>query len=268
MVPRGREDGGDGQRVSMRTCERDAPARPDLTRFPRAPHLTTYQSPGPKVMGNSPGGIQRKGGRKTSLQENTESSGWWVNTCCVPNSLCPQGAPQGHLVPLLLAAPCGRWTRYLQEPKDSSWGRLCYSELSHRHLRPRAGAFAPGRCSPAPPWAAPQRGSRRGAPRVPRSREERGEPAQHHDTSSAPPRPAGPASPASSWKDTETNVTFTRGDGVAKTPTRARSHVHKADFFLPFFPPSSNTAASSPSEQGVLHPPAMPSIRTARSCLT
>lgn len=160
-------------------------------------------------------------------------------------------------MPLLLAAPCGRWTRYLEEPEDSSWGRLCYSELSHRHPQPRAGAFAPGRCSPAPPWAAPRRGSRRGAPHGPRSRGERGEPAQHRDTSSAPPRPAGPASPASSWEDTETNVAFTRGDGVAKTPTRACSHVHKADFFWPFFlpqQPTSNTATPSPSEQGVLRP--------------
>lgn len=35
-------------------------------------------------------------------------------------------------------------------------------------------------------------------------------------------------------EDIGTNFTFIWGDGVAKTPTRARSHVHKADFFCPF----------------------------------
>lgn len=84
--------------------------------------------------------------------------------------------------------------------EDGSWQcPLCYPQLSRRPPRSRAGGFAPGRCIPEPPWAAPRRGSRRGVPRGPRSTAECGEPAPHRGTPSAPLSPAGPPSPASSW---------------------------------------------------------------------
>ena len=134
---------------------------------------------------------------------------------------------------------------------DSSWQcPLCYPQLSRRPPRSTAGGFAPGRCIPEPPWAAPQRGSRHGAPHGPTSTAECGEPAPHRGTPSAPPSPAGPPSPASSWGNTGMSITL----GVKRwggKNTQELPHAYTKLIFLPFSPSQQPTPTHT---QQVLSP--------------
>lgn len=161
-----------------------------------------------------------------------------------------------YLVLLLPASPWRERTCYL---KDSSWGRLFTSWFSHHHPQPTAGGFAPGRCSPVPPWAVLLRGSRHGAPRGPRSRAGHGEPAQHLCMPSAPPHPAGQAAPASSWGTQGQASPSHRQMELQNTnvaPNKNLLMCTQSDFFALPPPPTNKTnihasiaANPSPSEQ-------------------
>lgn len=142
--------------------------------------------------------------------------------------------------------------------------------LSHCPPQSTAGGSAPGRCTHEPPWAAPQRGSRRGAPLGPRSRAGCGEPALHHGMPSAPLSPAGPPSPASSYR--KHRDMLHKEMGWQNHPAM-HSHVQKANYSPHSTNPSTHIQCYClilvlSLRQGLLSPPVIPSVHATPSFLT
>jgi len=220
---------------------------------------------------------------------------WGRQHVLLPSSQWPQGDQKGYSWGLCYRHPHreegqAAWKSLgRQRPPRTPLGDgscqcpLCYPQLSRRPPQSTAGGFAPGRCIPEPLWAAPRCGSRRGAPRGPRSMAECGEPAPHRGTPSAPPSPAGPPFPASSWgKHRDEHYPWHKRDGVAKTPRNSlthtqslfscpfclhcgqhqHTHTHRASALTPVL--------VSPSEQrqGLLSSPTTPFIHATPSFLT
>lgn len=155
-------------------------------------------------------GFHHDGGRRLQIKYRKHRPG--RHYLLLPGSWRPSGMRKATLGNLSYQHPLREeehtaWRGLARQgPLTAAFGdsrqhsRSATPPLSHCPPQSTAGGSAPGRCIHEPPWAAPQRGSRRGAPLGPRSRAGCGEPALHHGMPSAPLSPAGPPSPASSYR--------------------------------------------------------------------